>query len=127
MVGFREDSFREPVVARATVSLGGDDVDRDVVLLFEGGDRRAPIIVGVIQPPKKLPDRAEADRATLLAIGVEADGEKIVITAEKELVLRCGDSSITLTRAGKVVIRGEYIISRSSGVNCIKGGSVRIN
>jgi hypothetical protein len=41
--------------------------------------------------------------------------------------LRCGKSSITLTRAGKVLIEGEYISSRSSGVNRIKGGSIQLN
>ena len=30
-------------------------------------------------------------------------------------------------RAGKVLIRGAYLLSRSSGVNRIKGGSVQIN
>jgi hypothetical protein len=34
---------------------------------------------------------------------------------------------LTLTHAGKVLIRGAYVLSRSSGVNRIKGGSVQIN
>ena len=50
-----------------------------------------------------------------------------MFTAESEIVLRCGEASITLTRAGKVLIRGTYLLSRSSGVNRIKGGSVQIN
>ena len=40
---------------------------------------------------------------------------------------RCGDASITLTRAGKVIIKGNYILSRSSGYNKIKGAAVDIN
>jgi hypothetical protein len=43
------------------------------------------------------------------------------------VVLRCGDASITLTQAGKVIIRGNYIVSRSSGYNKIKGAAVDIN
>ena len=50
-----------------------------------------------------------------------------MLTAEHEIVLRCGKASLTLTRAGKVLIRGTYLLSRSSGVNRIKGGSVQIN
>ena len=42
-------------------------------------------------------------------------------------VLVRGKASITLTREGKVLIRGTYLSSRSSGVNRIKGGSVQIN
>ena len=50
-----------------------------------------------------------------------------MLTAEREIELRCGKSSLVLTRAGKVLIRGAYLLSRSSGVNRIKGGSVQIN
>ena len=52
---------------------------------------------------------------------------RLTLAAEKEIVLTCGKSSITLTRAGKVLIRGAYISSRSSGAHRIKGGSVQIN
>jgi hypothetical protein len=50
-----------------------------------------------------------------------------VLTGDKEIVLRCGKASITLTRAGKIIIRGAYLLNRSSGVNKIKGASVQIN
>ena len=43
------------------------------------------------------------------------------------MVLRCGKASITLTKAGKVLIEGSYVLSRSTGVNRIKGGSVQLN
>jgi uncharacterized protein (DUF2345 family) len=55
------------------------------------------------------------------------DSERIELTAEKEIVLRCGNASLTLTRAGKILIRGAYVLTRSSGVNRIQGGSVQIN
>jgi hypothetical protein len=51
----------------------------------------------------------------------------VVLTAEREMVLRCGEASITLTRAGKVIIKGAYIVSRSTGYNKIKGAAVDIN
>ncbi len=60
-------------------------------------------------------------------LDVTIDGRRTVITAGDEIVLRCGKSSITLTKAGKILIRGAYVSSRSSGVNRIKGGSVQIN
>lgn len=53
--------------------------------------------------------------------------DELVLTAEKQLTIRCGESSITLTTAGKIIIRGKYIVSRSSGLHRIKGGSVQIN
>ena len=58
---------------------------------------------------------------------VQLDDQRLELRAEREIVLRCGKASITLTRAGKVIIQGAYLSSRSSGVNRIKGGSVQIN
>lgn len=103
---------RAPLAARCTVALTAADVGRPVALLFEGGDAERPIVIGRMEPP---------------AAGVEADGERLVLRADREIVLRCGDASITLTRAGKILIRGAYVLSRSSGVNRIRGGSVQIN
>lgn len=68
-----------------------------------------------------------ASAPTPTDIDVTVDGRRTVITAEDEIVLRCGKASITLTKAGKILIRGAYVSSRSSGVNRIKGGSVQIN
>jgi hypothetical protein len=79
---------------------------------------------------RATPENSEASSApadAALSPDVEADGERLVFSAEKEIVLRCGKSSITLTRAGKILIRGEYVLTRSSGVNRIQGGSVQIN
>jgi hypothetical protein len=73
----------------------------------------------------RAPD-AEAAASTEQAAGAEVP-ERLELTAEKEIVLRVGDASITLTRAGKIILRGTYVLSRSSGVNRIKGGSVQIN
>ena len=49
-----------------------------------------------------------------------ADGKRVTVSADQEIVLKCGDASITLTAAGKVLIRGAYLLSRSSGANRIK-------
>jgi hypothetical protein len=107
-------------LARAARPLGPAEVGRQVAMLLEGGDRRRPFILGLVWNPE--PDAAE-ERPVDLAL----DGERLVLTADREIVLRCGEASITLTRAGKIVIRGTYLSSRSSGVNRIKGGSVQIN
>lgn len=61
------------------------------------------------------------------AVAVADDVERLVLSASKEVVLKCGAASITLTQAGKVLIRGADVVSRSSGSNRIKGASVEIN
>lgn len=56
-----------------------------------------------------------------------ADSEHRVVEGRESVTLRCGKASITLTKAGKVLIEGEYVLSRSRGANRIRGGSVQIN
>jgi hypothetical protein len=110
------------LVARATVSLVRTALGSEVALMFVGADPRQPLVIGVLQPPAEQP-RAESPQP----VSAEVDGERLYFTAEKEIVFRCGQASLTLTRAGKVILRGTYLLSRSSGVNRIKGGSVQIN
>jgi hypothetical protein len=113
----------EVLTARTTVALTRDMVGSGVVVLFEGGDPYRPIIIGVLQPAAQRNERVEAPRE----LSIRADDERLVVSAEREIVLRCGDASITLTRAGKVIIKGNYILSRSAGYNKIKGAAVDIN
>lgn len=111
------------IAARTTVSLRRQMIGSPVVILYEGGNPDLPIVVGVIQASPIANELALPSQA----IAVQADDERYEITAEREIVLRCGDSSITLTRAGKVIIKGTYILSRSTGYNKIKGAAVDIN
>jgi hypothetical protein len=82
-----------------------------------------PLVEYALSP---APKGALSARSTV-ALGPSQIGREVVLTAENEIVLRCGEASITLTRAGKILLRGSYLLSRSSGVNRIKGGSVQIN
>jgi membrane protein implicated in regulation of membrane protease activity len=54
-------------------------------------------------------------------------GIAAIPTRDKRLVVRCGKASLTLTPAGKIIVRGEYVLTCANGVNRIQGGSVRIN
>jgi hypothetical protein len=58
---------------------------------------------------------------------VIVDGERLVLRAGREIEIRCGDASIVLTKAGKVLIKGTFVLSRSRGANKIKGAHVAIN
>jgi len=116
LVEFADNPLGRPVAARTTTPLDPAAVGAEVLLLFENGDSARPIVVGVIRPPD-----------TAAAVPAELDGERLLLTADREIVLRCGEASITLTRAGKVLIRGTYVLTRSSGANRIKGAAVEIN
>ncbi|MEI7867961.1 MAG: DUF6484 domain-containing protein [Candidatus Methylumidiphilus sp.] len=112
----------EAIAARASTRLTAEDIGREIALLFENGDPSCPLIIGRVRHPEEMELHPES-----LPRSVQVDGERMLIEAKEEIVLRCGKASITLTKAGKVIIRGAYVLSRSSGVNRVKGGSVQIN
>jgi hypothetical protein len=89
--------------------------------MFERGNPRRPMLMGFVQTEQPGPITPP------LPVAARIDGQTLVFSAEKEIVLQCGQASLTLTRAGKILLRGTYLLSRSSGVNRIKGGSVQIN
>lgn len=71
-----------------------------------------PLILGLVQPPTPV---------------IEADGDKLVLEARREITLRCGKASIHLAADGRVTIRGTEILSRSDGPNRLQGASVQLN
>jgi hypothetical protein len=60
-------------------------------------------------------------------IEADIDGRRVKIIARDEIVLECGEASITLRRNGRIIIKGTYVETSSEGTNRIKGGQVRIN
>ncbi|MEE2732366.1 MAG: DUF6484 domain-containing protein [Pseudomonadota bacterium] len=108
--------------ARSIVELHGDHIGSEVVIQYENGERGKPMIMGVVRTPSAWPGPERPTQVT-----VEADDERLTVDAKQQIVLRCGKASITLTQAGKVLIKGTYISSRSSGANRIKGGSILLN
>jgi len=103
-----------------------------VILLFENGDPKLPIVVGLIQSPIMERVLAAGSQATTSGsaphvIEADVDGKRVRVVAQDEIVLECGSASITLRRNGRVVIRGTYVETHSEGTNRIKGGQVRIN
>lgn len=136
-----------PAVARSTVALSAAELrlaceqQQSVVLLFERGDPRLPIVVGLLQAipsdaatapllqarpgPEPLGRSSQPDGAFRLE--ARLDGRTVVLAAEEEIRLCCGRSSITLRADGQIEIRGAQLLSHAGGVNRIRGGVVRIN
>ena len=107
--------------ARTVVPLQGEQIGRQVLVICEDGDPGRPIVVGV------LVSEAASLSESMAAVEVRADGTHLLVSARDRIVLRCGKASITLTRAGKILIEGEYISSRAVGTQRIRGGSVELN
>ena len=89
--------------------------------------RRLRRVVEEVTTADEKPRAKAASPAEVKPLTAVVDGKQVVIEAADEIVLRCGEASITLRRNGRVIIRGAYVETRSRGVNRIKGGSVQIN
>ena len=107
-----------PLHARGVAELGSGDVGAEVALMFEAGDPRLPIVMGRIQ---------HFGSAEPAQTQVQIEDGRLVLSAAEEIELRCGKARLTLTRAGKILLRGAYLLSRATGTNRIQGGSVQLN
>lgn len=114
LVDFPMNPTGRPLPTRSTVALETAHIGRDVALLFEQNDVRKPIVIGLMH-------------ASVAPVEIIKDNQLVAITAEKELLLRCGESSILLREDGKIVIKGKDILSRARRTNKVKGGSVQLN
>ncbi len=145
MVDFAINQAQVPLVSISTISITSKQVGRKVVLMFNGGDLTKPIIIGLVHSPLQemienfeltttqaidnevITEEANSAPLELSKTTTVVDGKKVQIEAQDEIILKCGESSITLTKAGKIMIRGKYLLNRSTGVNRILGGSVQVN
>ena len=90
----------------------------DVVLIWRGRDTDRCVLMGRIGPsggPEIV--TTEADHAP----------DDLVIEATQNLTFRCGEGSITIRADGKILIKGQDLVSHALRVNRIKGGAVSIN
>lgn len=139
LVDFHGNTQGRLLEAVSTVSISHRHKGRQVAILFANGEPDKPVIIGLVHSPlQEMLETFEVTPMNGSAPAPEAqqdskledvtvDGKRIVFEGKDEIVLKCGEASITLTRAGKILIRGKYLLNRSTGVNRIMGGSVQVN
>ena len=103
--------------ARSLADLTSAMIGAEVALLFEGGEAMRPLIVGQIVEPARKSSSPNVVR----------DGERVRITGEERIELRCGKATIIMEKDGHITIRGTYVTSHASAANRIRGGSVNLN
>ncbi|NHZ93413.1 hypothetical protein F2P45_31050 [Massilia sp. CCM 8733] len=105
--------------ARSISPLDPSNIGQALALGFEGGDPMQPIILGLMLATPAATAPAPTD--------VLLDGERVVLNAEHEIELRCGEAALILSADGRIQLRGTYITSHASATQRILGGSVNIN
>ena len=96
--------------------LAGIRARREVLLSFLDGDPEQPVISGEIHAALDLDPARDEVREPVLELA-----------AERELVLRCGESALILRADGRVELRGADVAAMSSGALHLRGGYVGIN
>ena len=86
----------------------------DPVLVWHSGAREdRGVVLGRIGRATRSADR-------------ELEGQ-LVIETPKGLTLRCGKGSISIKADGRILIKGEHIVSHARQLNRIRGAGVAIN
>lgn len=88
------------------------DQGRQCALMFENGDPARPIVMGLLHHP---------------VLTINTIEEQQDIKAVEKIELQCGKASLTLSADGKIELRGTKITSHSTGLNQIRGASVKLN
>ena len=96
------------------------------VLLFEDGDPRRPLLLGVLRSATPLVD-ALVEGLPEGSREARVDGRRVVVEGREEVTLRCGKASLTLRADGKVVLRGVNLVSQADQTHKIRGGKVQVN
>jgi len=117
LVEFPGNAAGVPLPAMATASYDAGHTGAQVALMFLDGDPTRPLALGLVTGPLQE-DQAQQ------ALCAE---NRVRVTAEQRLELRCGKATILMEEDGRITIRGSHIISHASGAQRIRGGSINLN
>jgi hypothetical protein len=113
-------SADEALPARSLCAISAEHRGQQCALLFENGDPRAPLILGLLQHPV-LSLQGDIEQARQ-----SADGE-LHLHARHAIELHCGEASFRMSADGRIELRGSTLVSHATGLNRIRGASVKLN
>ncbi len=113
-------SADEALPARSLCAISAEHRGQQCALLFENGDPRAPLILGLLQHPV-LSLQGDIEQARH-----SADGE-LHLHARHAIELHCGEASFRMSADGRIELRGSTLVSHATGLNRIRGASVKLN
>ena len=104
--------LESPLKSQSLCVVTSADINRQCAIMFENGDQTRPIVLGLMQQA---------------VLTVDAIAEQHTIGATDKIELHCGKASLTLCANGNIELRGTKIVTHSTGLNHIRGASVKLN
>ncbi|HDH0829065.1 TPA: hypothetical protein PIQ33_002747 [Klebsiella oxytoca] len=117
-------SAEKPVTALSLGIVDQTCIGRMCTIQFICGNPSHPVVTGILSDEwftaqsQTVINQSESD---------DLDAKRVVLKAEQELVLQCGESKIILSADGLVQIRALYIDNQAQATLRLKGGSVQVN
>ncbi len=112
----------DPIPAQHLCQLTPEDTGSQCAIMFSAGDSKQPVIMGLLQQTVIALDTRSDDAPV-----IEEHAEAIHIHAEKRLSFQCGNASIQMTADGRIELHGSTIVNHATGLNRIRGASVKLN
>ncbi|QTA85815.1 hypothetical protein [Desulfonema magnum] len=111
------------------------NIGDSVLFVLDSGQEYGYItgLIEVYTPPVNTsetlnyPDDKVEIELPLKAQDVKINDKRIIIEADDEIRLKCGEGMILINKQGKIIVRGTSLLSRAKGMNKIKGAGVSIN
>ncbi|TWU40598.1 hypothetical protein [Novipirellula artificiosorum] len=119
MVQIETPSNAAPIACDVLIPAGGIQMQLDV------GDR--VLVHAPLDPNTRGCILGRVGRYQPSRVVGPRQPDHVVIEADEQLSLRCGDASIEMRKDGKLMIRGIDVLSKAKRTQRIKGGNVAIN
>ena len=113
-------SVIDRAVAQTVCDISKLKIGDQCALMFQSGAPNSPVILGVLQQPVITLGSPDP-------ISFEQSDDKIEIRSESEINLHCGEAHFRMTAGGLIEMRGSKVVSHSTGLNRIRGASVKLN
>lgn len=109
------------LIARPICALNTLQVGQQVAVMFEQGDTSRALVMGPMAQPAPVNTHLAPARE------ITVNQRRVIIEADEELELRCGEACIILTADGRIVSQANYITSHASVTQRLQGAAVQIN
>lgn len=124
---------RGPLVARVAHAIASEGLVEaakhrtEAALVFEDGDPARPILLTLLRSSTPMLDLVLEGLPAKAPRVAQVEGKRVVITGKDEIVLRCGEASLTLSEEGTVVLKGVRVVSQARQTQKIRGAKIQIN